>query len=426
MRWRVTVIALTVWLAVMVWASPASAETIRDMQWYLSAVNTTQAQKVTRGDGVIVAVVDSGVDAGHPDLAGAVLPGASFLGSGSRAGQTDPGGHGTKMAGIIAARGGGPNHALGIAPGARILPVAVPTDGDAGSLAEPVRWAVDHGAKVINLSLGRRTSVPLPAGEANAIAYAMTKDVVVVASAGNRAEMPTGNALAMLPGVVAVSGLSRAGSFWSGSVQGDYVAIAAPSEDIVNIGARNIHNTGYSTGSGTSDGTAVVSGVIALIRAKFPNLDAANVINRLVSSAVDKGSPRRDAMYGFGALDALRAVTMDVPATTANPLGGASETGADATGAPGAAGTGDAGALPGRSGPSVRGLAILAGVLLAALVGAVLLIVVIWLVVRSRRRRRSPTPPVSVGPATGYSPYRPYPPGQPPPEFRSPDRERNY
>src|SRR5258705_3264553 len=101
------------------------AETVREAQWYLDAVHVTQAQSVSRGQGVIVAVIDSGVDAGHPDLAGAVLPGMSFGAPGSQAGRTDPDGHGTKMAGIIAARGGGPNNALGIAPAASILPIAV-------------------------------------------------------------------------------------------------------------------------------------------------------------------------------------------------------------------------------------------------------------------------------------------------------------
>jgi membrane-anchored mycosin MYCP len=134
--------------------------------------------------------------------------------------------------------------------------------------------------------------------------------------------LPTGNALAMVPGVVAVSGTAKSGGFWSGSVQAPYVALAAPAEDVVNVGARNIHNTGYSSGSGTSESAAIVSGVAALIRAEFPALDANNVINRLIRTSVDEGAPGRDEQYGFGVVDARRAVTADVPATTSNPLVG--------------------------------------------------------------------------------------------------------
>jgi hypothetical protein len=145
------------------WAAPAfaasgqraaRAETLREAQWFLDAVHAPDAQGITKGAGVTVALIDSGVDATHPDLSGAVLPGVSFD-SPSQAGRTDPDGHGTRMAGLIAARGGSVDKALGIAPAASILPIAIPATGQIGSLAEPVKYAVDHGAKVINLSIGR-------------------------------------------------------------------------------------------------------------------------------------------------------------------------------------------------------------------------------------------------------------------------------
>ena len=398
--WRAGAVAAGAVIAVLLAAAPASADTIREMQWYLATVNATQAHQVTRGDGVIVAVIDSGVDAGHPDLAGAVLPGASFLGSTSKDGQTDPDGHGTKMAGVIAARGGGPNNALGIAPRARILPVAIPNEGQVGSIAEPLRWAVDHGAQVINLSVARPAGQALPAGEADAVAYALAHNVVVVTSAGNRAQMPTGNSLAMLPGVVAVAGLARSGSFWSGSVEGPFVAVAAPAEDIVNIGARNVYSTGYSTGTGTSESTAIVAGIAALVRAKFPQLDAANVINRLIRTAVDRGSAARDPRYGFGTIDALRAVTVEVAPTDANPLGVAAATpSAGPTDGLGSGG-GDSG-----SGAALGRLGLLLGAV--ACIGLVVLVVVIVAVARSRRR------PVAAPPYPGAPP--PYPGAPPPP-----------
>jgi type VII secretion-associated serine protease mycosin len=418
MRRAATVVALALFAVGVMPAAPARAETIREMQWYLGAVNATQAQRVTRGDGVVVAVIDSGVDAGHPDLAGSVLPGASFGGSTSPDGRTDPDGHGTKMAGVIAARGGGQNNALGIAPRARILPVAIPANGTSTeSIAEPIRWAVDHGAKVINLSLGREAGTPLPAGEAEAIGYAQAKDVIVVVAAGNAQQLSTGNELAKVPGVLAVSGTSRSDRFWSGSVQGTYVNLSAPADDVVNVGARNIHSTGYSTGSGTSESAAIVSGVAALVRARYPQLDAANVINRLILTAADKGAPGRDAQFGFGLVDANRAVTANVPPVTGNPLG-VTPTGGPVTGPSTARSTAPGGIAVGRgsSSSALGTLAVVAGVLV---IGVFLVILLIVLLTRSRRPKPAPVgvaPQYGTAPPPGYPPaYRPPPPGYPPP-----------
>jgi type VII secretion-associated serine protease mycosin len=387
-------------------ALPASAaDPISKMQWFLGAVKAPQAQRVTKGDGVVVAVIDSGVDARHPDLAGAVLTGAAFSGSSSNNGRTDPVGHGTRMAGIIAARGGGGNHALGIAPRSKILPVAVDA-GSTASLAQPIRWAVDHGARVINLSIGRPATDATPPDEAAAIAYAMAKDVVVVSSAGNVED--GGNDVgspANLPGVVAVSGTERSGQFWSGSAQGPRVAVAAPAQEIVTAGGRNAGASGYSTGGATSDASAIVSGVAALVRAKFPKLNAANVINRLLKTATDAGDPGRDALYGFGLVNAEQAVTANVPAVGATPLG-APAAGSPTTGAGSSAdgtGTGDGGPL----GSSTARLALVLGI---AAVGLVLFVIVILLVVRSASRhsaRRAAAPP-------GFRPPPGYPPGYPP------------
>jgi type VII secretion-associated serine protease mycosin len=418
LRWRAVVVATTVLLAVVV-AAPApamAADTIRQLQrWYLDAVKATQAHLVSRGDGVVVAVIDSGVDAGHPDLSGAVLPGRSFSGAASQAGRTDPQGHGTKMAGVIAARGGGENNALGIAPRARILPVAVPTGGTTGSIGEPIRWAVDNDAKVINLSLGRPGDEPLLPGEAEAIRYAISKDVVVVVDAGNIRQLPTGNALAMVPGVVAVSGTSQGGGFWSGSVDAPYVGLAAPAEDIVNVGARNIHNTGYSSGSGTSESAAIVSGVAALIRAEFPDLDANNVINRLVKTAVDEGPPGRDRQFGFGVVDARRAVTADVDRVSANPLGQGGATPTEGSG-PG----GNPGNNAGGQSDATGRLLTLVGIAVAVLVGLIILVVIIVVVVRAGRRRPTPVGAYQAGRPPPYQPPPPYPQQQPPPYQQPP------
>jgi len=105
-------------------AAPAGAETIRQQQWHLDALHVLKAQQITKGAGVVVAVIETGVDASHPDLSGHVLAGTAMLGATNPEGQTDPVGHGTLMAALIAGKGGGANHALGIAPQAKILPIA--------------------------------------------------------------------------------------------------------------------------------------------------------------------------------------------------------------------------------------------------------------------------------------------------------------
>jgi subtilisin family serine protease len=237
--------------------TPVLAATVEEWQRdYLNLVRAPQAQKITKGEGVVVAVMDSGVEADHPDLAGAVLPGTSFEVNSPR-GQVDVAGHGTHMAGVIAARGGGYNNALGIAPRAKILPIALPGDDvipSTAAIVGSIRYAADHGAKVLSMSL----SMPEIDGSIDrqivqAIAYAQAKDVVVVIASGNRIDSGSDNLLAKLPGVVSVSGVDSTGVPWSGGSTGMYVALAAPAVDIVNTGLRSVHPSGYSRATGTSE-----------------------------------------------------------------------------------------------------------------------------------------------------------------------------
>src|SRR3954470_7530675 len=142
-------------LALLLITPPGHAESIEDQQWHLGALDAYAAQEISRGDGVVVAVVDSGVDGTIPDLAGRLLPGAAFGSAVGTAEGEDTAGHGTAMAALVAGRGRG--GALGIAPRAQVLPVKVSTRSEDLSnepVAEGIRWAVDHGARVINLSLG--------------------------------------------------------------------------------------------------------------------------------------------------------------------------------------------------------------------------------------------------------------------------------
>jgi type VII secretion-associated serine protease mycosin len=388
---------------------PAQADTIRQMSWHLRALRIDQVHKITKGNGVVVAVVDSGVEATHPDLRGQVLRGAAFGAAAASGPTADADGHGTGMAGSIAAKGGGENHALGIAPGAKILPVKVFTKRSFSTQSEDVvvdgiRWAADHGAQVINISLCIG-SEPTQ-GVRDAVAYALSKDAVVVAGSGNR---PAGNqdvcSPADIPGVIAVGATDRSGRLWSGSVTGPALALTAPGVEIIGLGSRLSGNTsGYASGTGTSEATALVSGAAALIRARYPNLKAPDVINRLIATADDAGPSGRDEQYGFGRLDILGALTAQVPGVATNPLGGPA-----ASPSPTRAVAAD----DDTSGPPVAGLALLGTLVL----GIPILIIMVGVAARRRQRRLATAGPAYPGgfppPPGGWRPTGPpgYPPG---------------
>jgi hypothetical protein len=322
------------------------------------------------------------------------------------------------MAGLIAARGGGPNNALGIAPGAQILPVKI-ADGTRQSSAEPIRWAVDNGASVINLSFGRDQVGTNPADEADAVAYALAHDVVVVSSAGNTDNVSVGNAFAAMPGVIGVGGVARSGEHFNGSSTGAFVAVSAPAEDVASTFPRAVANSGYAKASGSSDAAAIVSGIAALIRSEYPDMNAANVVNRILQSSVDQGAPGRDPEFGFGAVDAERALTLEIPTVAENPLGAA------APGGPVQPGSPDFG---GSDGGGFGGALVLIGLLLGGLLCLGLVVLIIVLVRRSGRRRGPPTyggggPPQAYPPpqhqASPYQPPSSYQPtqGYPPPQY---------
>ena len=218
--------AISLVLVPFVAPGPAFADRVRNEQWQLTALGAKTAWQYATGANVVVAVLDSGVDATHPDLAGQVLPGADFV-DGSTDGRTDPVGHGTTVAALIAGRTDDGTGVAGLAPKAKILPVRV-LDAqnryhDAAQVARGLRWAVDHGAQVVNLSLGgagRSTELT------DAVGYAQQRDVVVVACTGNvttgdagqattggASQLATGGTGQMWyparePGVVAVTGLT--------------------------------------------------------------------------------------------------------------------------------------------------------------------------------------------------------------------------
>lgn len=291
-----------------------AADVTSDGQWYHAFLRTDVAHAVTTGEGITVAIIDSGVDAQHPDLIGSVLPGADFSSAGPGNGQNDASGHGTGMAGLVAAHG----RVKGISPGAKILPIRAMLGTGAGAVTEEsILWAVEHGADVISVSVGRDFADPLVQ---QAIEQAIEKNVVVVAAAGNRPGNQQVMFPAAFPGVIAVAALDKNGELSSTSVSGPQITIAAPGDDI-SVAYRGA----WGTGSGTSNATAIVAGAVALIRAEFPELSAVEVVRRLTATAVDKGPQGRDEKYGYGVIDLLAALTADLPAASSTPTATAGE-----------------------------------------------------------------------------------------------------
>lgn len=311
-------------------ATAAHADSIRAQQWGLSALHLDEVWRTTQGQGVTVAVLDTGVEDDHPDLAGNVLPGKDMVGFGAGPGDRAWARHGTAMAGIIAGHGHGPGDGagiMGVAPKAKILPVRViledkdpartkarVTRGNA--LADGIRWAADHGADVINLSLGDDSDSAHPEpSEDEAVQYALGKGVVVVASAGNGGDKGDHVSYpAAYPGVIAVTAVDRYGTRASFSTRRWYAAVSAPGVDVVI--ADPDHR--YYEGWGTSAASAFVSGAAALLRADRPELTPAQVKKVLEDTARDAPTGGRDDSRGFGMIDpaaALKAVTTLKPDT---------------------------------------------------------------------------------------------------------------
>lgn len=304
------------------------ADLVRSKEYWLDSYGIRSAWGTTQGRGVTVAVIDTGIDGSVPELRGAVVDGTDFSGRGSADGQTPVGSgesadHGTMVASLLAGRGTGSGAGvIGVAPAASLLSISIGF-GEQGAdsdtqIAKAVTWAVDHGAKVINMSLTRNT-LDWPPSWDTAFEYAADHDVVVVAAAGNRGSgTEEVGAPATMPGVVAVGGVDASGvASHDASSQGVTIAVSAPSVDLVGV----VPGGGYVLWDGTSGASPIVAGAVALVRAAHPELNAASVIQRLIATARDRGAPGDDPIYGYGLLDVDAAVTADVPPVTANPLG---------------------------------------------------------------------------------------------------------
>ena len=311
-------------------ASPAVADQVRERQYWLEDYRIEQAWDITRGAGVRIAIIDTGIDATHPDLLGAVVGGADFSGLGTADGLTPVGPerrHGTMVASLAAGRGNaGVEGVIGSAPEAELLSVSMSFGGGSVSpdeqVASAVRFAVDNGADIISLSLTRNTR-DWPESWDRAFSYAAANDVVVIAAAGNRGSGTVAvGAPATMPGVLTVGGVDQDGlASDTASSQGITIGVMAPSEGLVGATPGG----GYVSWSGTSGATPIVAGIVALVRSAYPSMDAANVINRVLLTANRVTDTIPDPIYGYGLVDAYGALTADVPYVGANPLGSIDE-----------------------------------------------------------------------------------------------------
>ncbi|GAA3583022.1 type VII secretion-associated serine protease mycosin [Streptomyces osmaniensis] len=407
--WSTTAVVALTGALLLTSAPTASADYIRDRQWVIDVIDFKKVWSASQGQGVTVAVVDTGVDDSHPDLTGQVLKGKDFTGS-DEGGRNDPVGHGTGMASIIAGHGHGTNNSagvMGLAPKSKILPIVGGTKDEFENQdwAAGVRYAVDQGASVINLSFSDPTAVPGSEG-AKAIAYAQQHDAVVVSGTGNDGSVDL-EYPAKLPGVVAVSAIDESLNIWENSNSGKGVTLAAPGGNIVR--ANPSKSSGYSEGSGVSDATAYVSASAALVRAKYPDLTAGQVINRLIKSAtmLDQDVKKTpDDEYGYGIIRPYAALTMEIPkGPKQGPLAQASPSTSTNSGA--ASGDSDSTSQAAKKKKKSSSGSVL---LIAGIAGAVVVIGILVVVLRSRRNGGSGGP----GSGGGTPPHGAGYPSQPP------------
>ncbi|MBO0774203.1 MAG: S8 family serine peptidase, partial [Actinobacteria bacterium] len=394
----------------------------------LHAVGVPSAWRVSRGQGVTVAVLDTGVKPGVADLTGSVITGPDFTLGADPPGFRPPHLHGTYIASLIAGHGSGPGRAdgvIGIAPSARILSVRVllddsepginvynasPRYGDA--VGKGVRYAVRHGAKVINMSLGSATATR---GLRAAIAYAISHDVVVVAAAGNGGSNGTSftpySYPAAYPGVIGVAAVGASGIRAGFSDRNASVVLSAPGVNVVGAGPG-----GYIQASGTSPASAFVAGVAALIRSAYPRLSPALVEQALIASAGDRPSAGYSTSVGFGEVSAVGALHAAARLAARKPATGLSPQARAGSGAPGPI------QVVHRDTARIMALGGVGAAGAAGFLAAVAALIV--LARRAARDRRAARPLPSLAgppPAAGHPAMRGYPPLDPgpPPGYRA-------
>jgi subtilisin family serine protease len=276
---------------------------VQGSQWHLSKIQAPTAWDTTTGSSTqVVAVIDSGVRASHPDLVGKVLVGYDFVANDNDA--NDENGHGTGVAGTLSPGSNNQIGVCGVAWANPILPVRVLDangSGNYSAIANGIIYAADRGAKVINLSLGGTSS---SRALQDAINYAWNKQCVIVAAAGNN-----GSNVAFYPAactnVVAVSATNASDTRPTWSNFGSYVDVSAPGVDILSVYGTDQ----YAAWNGTSFSSPVASGVIALMAAANSTLTNVQLVDLLIKNSDDIGALGKDVYYGSGRVNANRAVT---------------------------------------------------------------------------------------------------------------------
>ncbi len=289
--------------------------------WALQRVNLDALWARSTGKNVQVAVIDTGVDVKNRQLIQAVdaSSGANYLPAknsrgekidrGNSQGTTDTVGHGTRVAGIIAARPMKGTGFVGLAPDARIIPIKqnnAEGDGTALTLASSIRYAVDEGADVINISQDTANALKPDARLEEAVDYALARHVVVIASAGN--DGLGGDVKVTYPasykGVLAVAASDRNNERASFSQSGEFVGVAAPGVDMVST----VPGGGHCSDDGTSFSAPYVAGVAALLKSKYPHWTAQQVVAQIEQTA-ERSIPGRDRLVGWGVVDPVKALT---------------------------------------------------------------------------------------------------------------------
>jgi membrane-anchored mycosin MYCP len=292
---------------------PGSTYVFRGDVWAQQRLGHERVWPLTRGDGVTVAVLDTGVSAAAATLTGAVLPGADVVGTTGRA-DTDCTGHGTFVAGLIASHPVDGVRYAGIAPGARILPVRVSdprTDGRDGvggdAIARGIRAAVDAHADVIAVPVG--TAFPTPELDA-AVEDAVARGALVVAAVGTDPRGERRTYPAAHPKVLAVGPANDKVEATSGATGADRVDLVGPGANVVGIG---ISGNGHYIDDGAGPAVGFVAGTAALVRAYRPRLTPQQLAHRLVTTADPSGRPAAGNPLGNGIVDPYSAVASVLP-----------------------------------------------------------------------------------------------------------------
>jgi hypothetical protein len=270
-------------------------------QWHLPRIGAPNAWDSVSGDGITIAILDTGVDPNHYDLAAKLLPGYNAADGGND--WSDINGHGTAVAGVAGAIANNGAGGASVAWGSTLLPIRVTNSSNGyayfSDIARGLTWAADRGARVANISYGATPSSSI----SSAARYMKSKGGLVVVSAGNSGSNPGYNDN---PDLISVSATNSSDAITSWSSYGNYIDVAAPGASILTTKMNN----GIGNWSGTSFSSPLTAGVVALIMSANPHLSPAEVEDILESSALDLGATGWDHKFGHGRVDAGVAVQM--------------------------------------------------------------------------------------------------------------------